>query len=260
MEYTQHSFMISRLEGKQLDYWFLYTLNILLPGKTLDEMLGNRSPSSNKQHLHAIPAVSSIIVTDTDINHPNVEVNPLVRFEAESQAKPGWRWYGPTEEIAICRYFIAVNGPQWSVPYLVDEDGNKIYPFAETDIGGVVMEAMMEQRKAPEGMPVSQEPKYGIKDNRLFNRETGEFIPDDEPVFIMRARDANAATGIVRYISRCMSHGHPDEAKREEHVLALMRRYDDFRAFAKAHPDRMKYPDTEMTNGTIATQPATEGL
>jgi hypothetical protein len=87
----------------------------------------------------------------------------------------------------------------------------------------------------PEGMPVTQEPKYGIRENRLFNRASGEFIPLDEPVFIFRARDKLASQALTDYRSHCAD---------EQHRAAIAMRFIDFERFANDHPDRMKYPDT----------------
>ena len=90
-------------------------------------------------------------------------------------------------------------------------------------------------RAVPEGMPVTQEPKYGIRENRLFNRASGEFIPLDEPVFIFRARDKLAAQALTDYRFHCAD---------EQHRAAIALRFIDFERFANDHPDRMKYPDT----------------
>lgn len=87
-----------------------------------------------------------------------------------------------------------------------------------------------------EGMPVSQEPKYGIRDNRLYNRASGEFIPLDEPVFIFRARDKLAASSLEDYWLRCNNGEHQD---------AIRSRMMDFAKFRDAHPERMKMPDTD---------------
>lgn len=91
-------------------------------------------------------------------------------------------------------------------------------------------------------MEITQEPKYGIKDNRLYNRSSGEVIPDDEPVFIFRAKDALALEALKRYINLF----HPDK----EHHKAISERIKDFEKFAGDHPERMKYPDTLLENKT----------
>lgn len=92
-------------------------------------------------------------------------------------------------------------------------------------------------REVPEGMPVSQEPKYGIRDNRLFNRASGEFIPEDEPVFIFRARDTHAVNILA---------GYAREVLNVAHASAVWGRVDDFKRFWDANPDRMKQPDTAL--------------
>lgn len=85
------------------------------------------------------------------------------------------------------------------------------------------------------GLPVKQEPKYTVDGRSIINRATGEAIPDDEPVFIMRARDRNALFGMIEYARRCAD---PD------HVAAVDKRISDFAQFAALYPHRIKHPDT----------------
>lgn len=86
------------------------------------------------------------------------------------------------------------------------------------------------------GLPVTQEPKYTVRDGRIVTRATGKPIPDDEPVFVLRAKDRNAVYAIMHYRSLCL--GNP------EHYQAVDSRVGDFLQFAGEHPLRMKYPDT----------------
>lgn len=81
----------------------------------------------------------------------------------------------------------------------------------------------------------TQDPKYGIRDNRLVNMATGEPIPDDEPVMIFRAKDVHAGFAIFEYARKCCDADHRD---------AVAARYVEFRNFARDNPDRMKEPDT----------------
>jgi len=106
--------------------------------------------------------------------------------------------------------------------------------------------------KVVEGMTESQEPKYGIRDGRLFNRASGEFIPADEPVFIFRARDHHAMHVLAAY--EYMGLG-------EKHAQAVAGRIRDFQRFAQTNPARMKEPDTHATPPYPAPQqaPAKEG-
>jgi hypothetical protein len=86
-----------------------------------------------------------------------------------------------------------------------------------------------------EGMPTSQEPKYGIRNNMLYNRASGEFIPFDEPVFLFRARDLEAIAALTYYCNRVGAGEHSD---------AVMARISHFREFQQWNPQRMKHPDT----------------
>lgn len=87
------------------------------------------------------------------------------------------------------------------------------------------------------GLSTSQEPKYttSAKDGRLVNRATGKPIPDDEPVFILRAQDVHAVEALQAYL---------ESVDDVDHAGAVQARLDAFDAFADAHPERMKSPDT----------------
>jgi hypothetical protein len=85
-------------------------------------------------------------------------------------------------------------------------------------------------------MKVTQDPKYGIDDDgRLCNIATGEQIPADEPVFILRGKDALAEQALLYYYSLVSMH---------DHKQAVHHRINDFKGFRLGHPDRMKAPDT----------------
>jgi len=93
-------------------------------------------------------------------------------------------------------------------------------------------------------------PKYGIDgEGRICNAATGEPIPDDEPIMILRAKDRLAYATLDTYyrmaLARCGG----------EHCESIAVRMQEFRRFSEDHPDRMKTPDT------AAPEPAnTEGL
>lgn len=91
----------------------------------------------------------------------------------------------------------------------------------------------------PGGMPVAQEPKYGIRDNRLYNRASGEFIPTDEPIFIFRARDIHAVNVLA---------GYARDVGPSDHAKTVWSRVDDFKKFYNEQPDRIKEPDTASPN------------
>ncbi len=97
--------------------------------------------------------------------------------------------------------------------------------------------AKMMEHKVFSSMPESQEPKYGIRAGRLFNRATGEHIDIDEPVFILRAKDKNAIPTLSYYASLCENERHAD---------VILGRVADFTLFAKEYPSRMKQPDTDV--------------
>jgi len=92
-------------------------------------------------------------------------------------------------------------------------------------------------------MRPEQEPKYAayayrdgeVFTSRLYNRATGDVIPDDEPVFVFRARDCHAIKALKFYRDQCADQNHRD---------IVDDRITDFAKFAATHPDRMKEPDS----------------
>lgn len=84
-------------------------------------------------------------------------------------------------------------------------------------------------------MKVEQESKFDAIDGHLVNRATGDPIPDDEPVFVLRAKDWCALPALVAY-----SELVTDDA----HRAAVEARIEQFRRFSETHSDRMKLPDT----------------
>lgn len=90
------------------------------------------------------------------------------------------------------------------------------------------------------GLPLAQEPKYtvGTRDGRIVNRATGKPIPDQEPIFILRAKDVHATAALAAYLSAITAVTEP------AHVIEVQRRIDAFDAFAEAQPDLVKQPDT----------------
>ncbi len=82
------------------------------------------------------------------------------------------------------------------------------------------------------------DPKYAVVNGQFVNRASNEPIPDDEPVFIFRARDRHAAAAISAYADTCSD---------EEHRSIVRVCAADFRRFAEQHPTRMKEPDTIRT-------------
>jgi hypothetical protein len=85
-----------------------------------------------------------------------------------------------------------------------------------------------------------QEPKYDVRDGKIVNRATGEAIPDDEPIIILRAKDVHAAPTIRRYVDLV---NEARGSKPSVHMDSCFGRYQSFVEFARAHPERMKQPD-----------------
>ena len=79
--------------------------------------------------------------------------------------------------------------------------------------------------------------KFEIRDNKLVNRSSGEVIPDDEPTFILRARDI-LALGVLNYY-QVRSDRDGCTQYHMQLVEDVIKRFTDFR---NNHPERMKQP------------------
>jgi hypothetical protein len=84
-------------------------------------------------------------------------------------------------------------------------------------------------------MKIEQESKFAAVDGRLVNRATGVPIPDDEPVFVLRAKDRRALAALRAY---------RDCGLTEAHAQAVSAQIRQFERFATEHPERMTEPDT----------------
>jgi hypothetical protein len=80
---------------------------------------------------------------------------------------------------------------------------------------------------------VAEDRKFDISTGKFVNRVSGEAIPDDEPVMIFRARDRRSLPMIDFYLSICTD---------PHHQQAIRDVIEDFEAFARDHPERMKEP------------------
>jgi hypothetical protein len=65
-----------------------------------------------------------------------------------------------------------------------------------------------------------------------------EGIPDDEPVFVLRAKDAASLSTLFHYWSRCHDIGSP-----YEHLDACQAAIGNFERWQRQHRQRMKVPD-----------------
>lgn len=77
------------------------------------------------------------------------------------------------------------------------------------------------------------ERKYGIENNHLINKRTGNPVPDDEPLFIFRAQDQKALCALTAYCAVV------DDLEQRQSVAASI---EDFRVFQMRNPERIKEP------------------
>lgn len=77
------------------------------------------------------------------------------------------------------------------------------------------------------------ERKYKIKDGRIVKRKNEVPIPDDEPLFILRAKDRKALTTLVAYNMIL------DNLDQKAEVTKSI---NDFRDFQEKNPEKMREP------------------
>lgn len=78
---------------------------------------------------------------------------------------------------------------------------------------------------------------FYIINDRLVKTSNDQPIPDDEPVFILRARDANALPLLVRYREYCRESGSP-----QQRVDDLANVINQFEKFKNRNAHKMKIP------------------
>jgi len=71
----------------------------------------------------------------------------------------------------------------------------------------------------------------------LIKISNGEAVPEDEPVFILRARDSLAIDTLQHY-----SNISNDDHCTDYHLSGMARVIRAFMAFKRDHPERMKQP------------------
>lgn len=119
-------------------------------------------------------------------------------------------------------------------------------PSVGSFFGARIRKGGFEYARQPEseggivfGLSQEQEPKYTVssKTGRLTNRSTGHPIPDDEPVFVIRAKDINSIPALEHYRQLC---SNPD------HKAVIKSRIQDFRAFQDKNSKRVREPDSSL--------------
>lgn len=71
-----------------------------------------------------------------------------------------------------------------------------------------------------------------------------ESIPADEPVFMIRARDATAMYVLGTYLDNCTKIGSP-----LEHLHMVLDTVEEFRNWRAEHPELIKIPDSKRHGG-----------
>ena len=73
-------------------------------------------------------------------------------------------------------------------------------------------------------MKVAQEPKFDAVRGRIVNRDTGVMIPEDEPVFIFRAKDKHLLKVLREYKKLCTNGNHKKTIQARINQVAAFQR------------------------------------
>jgi hypothetical protein len=87
-------------------------------------------------------------------------------------------------------------------------------------------------------MDIFQESKYDAVDGKIVNRSTGVAIPDDEPVFILRAKDRHSVEVLSYYQLLCQNANHK---------TAVASRVQQFQDFIENSREKVKEPDSDAS-------------
>lgn len=79
------------------------------------------------------------------------------------------------------------------------------------------------------------ENKYG---RISVEHEPGNPLGEDEPVFLLRARDTTSISGLIEYRRLCIIHNSP-----QEHIAALDQVLENFREWQNSNLELVKTPD-----------------
>ncbi len=93
--------------------------------------------------------------------------------------------------------------------------------------------------------------KFSIEGDHIINTVSGEPIPEDEPLFLLRARDGHAYATLYHYL--CLCRGDCNDL----HLHGIEQTIRKFIDFANAHPERMKQPG--VTRDLRLSKPEQEG-
>ena len=88
--------------------------------------------------------------------------------------------------------------------------------------------------------------KFAIEGDRLVKIQTGEPVPDGEPVFILRARDRLAAAALHDYLDLCRR----DQCGAEQ-LLGVALALNDFLQYRNAHLGQLKQPGCTLVEGDM---------
>ncbi len=124
--------------------------------------------------------------------------------------------------------------------YLLTKGNHFVKGEAQTDLEAL---AICRYQADELDKPIPIDGKFGISkygptsSRHIVNLVSGQEIPEDEPLLLLRARDKNALPLIVYYREVCRDQGCNDL-----HLAGIAQIINEFERFQSDHPERMKEP------------------
>ena len=78
--------------------------------------------------------------------------------------------------------------------------------------------------------------KFRIENEKIIH-PSGAEVPEDEPLFLLRARDQFSLEVLKSYLKICKAHKCTSY-----HIKGIIRTMDEFGKFKREHPERIKQP------------------
>ena len=129
----------------------------------------------------------------------------------------------------------------------------------DAETAGVVSQALELEAVAAENVAQcstaarpGQDPKYDFQHGKIWNRNGGYYLPDDEPVMVLRGKDQACLAAIFGYIECLEKQAQTKHVM--EHIGTARERLNAFFVFQNANPERSGIGCTVAEKLQVTTQ------
>lgn len=96
---------------------------------------------------------------------------------------------------------------------------------------------------------IASDPRATVQVPRIVESATWEWVPDDEPLFLIRARDRNALA-MLRYYELICGQDNCSSS----YMRRIRERIEAFERYAREHEDLMRQPGLPPRNSNVHKQ------